>query len=192
MCYILQTMTDFLEAPYNSIEHPLSLIFALGAHAGQIVPDFSLRTKNGMSKGLCIKAILLGAVNCGLTDDELKEMMVRFQSYFSVRCVYKPEGDEKDEKFGALQDKMLEAARPRPDCFQVYATFSSQAKIDGLEIEVAMEQYFLEFERASDNSNKHFTDLEKNIIRALPTLSEWGRNFVAYHWDNFPAKSSGS
>ena len=191
MCHILQTITDFLEAPYNSVEHPLSLIFGLGAVAGQNVADFSLRTKIGTSKGLCIKAILLGAVNCNLTDDEVKEMMPRLQSYYSVRCIFKPEVNEKEEKFGALQSKMLEAARPRPDCFQAYATFSSQASVDGLHIDPALDQYFIEFEKSSDNSNKHWSDLEKHIIRALPTLSEAGRQAVSYHWDNFPAKQSG-
>jgi hypothetical protein len=192
MCHILQTITDFLEAPYDSVENPLSLIFGLGAVEGQNVPDFSLRTKIGMSKGLCIKAILLGAVNCDLTDDELKEMLPRFQSYYSVRCIFKPEGNEKDEKFSALQSKMLEGSRPRPDCFQGYATFSSQASSDGLEIDVALDQYFLEFEGGSDNSNKHWSDLEKHIIRALHTMTEAGRKAVSYHWDNFPAKQSGS
>jgi len=145
-----------------------------------------------MSKGLCIKAILLGAVNCDLTDDEVKEMLTRFQSYYSVRCIFKPEVNEKDEKFGALQSKMQEAARPRPDCFQGYDTFSAQAKLDGLEINAALDQYFLDFETSTDNSNKYWSELEKHIIRALPTLSEPGRKAVAYHWDNFPAKQSGS
>lgn len=192
MCYILQTVNDFLEAPYNSVENPLSLIFGLGAVEGQHVQDFSLRTKLGMSKGLCIKAILLGAVNCNLTDDEVKEMMPHFQSYFAVRCIFKPEGNEKEEKFGALQSKMLEASRPRPDCFQGFATFSIQATTDGLEILVALEQYFNEFETSSSNVNKQWSDLEKHIIRALPTMTEAGRKAVAYHWDNFPVKQSDS
>ena len=192
MCHILQTITDFLEAPYDSMNNPMSLIFALGSVAGQNVPDFSLRTKIGMSKNLSIKAILLAAVNTNLTDDEVKELLPTFQSYFSVRCLFKPEANEKDEKFSALQTKMLEASRPRPDCFQAYATFSTQAQLDGLEINTALDDYFDVFESSSDNSNKHWSELEKHIIRALPTLSEEGRQVVSYHWDNFPAKQSGS
>ena len=192
MCHILSTVIDFLEAPYNHLEHPLSLIFGLGATPGQNVEDFSLRTKIGMSKGLVIKAIVLAAVNCNLTDDEVRALMPQFQSYFSVRCIFKPEVNEKDEKFSAMQGKMQEAARPRPDCFQAYATFHAQAVADGLGEDVAFEQYFGEFESGSDNTNKHWSDLEKNIIRALPQMCPEGRKCVAYHWDNFPVKQSGS
>ena len=169
----------------------MSLIFGLGAVPGQPVEDFSLRTKLGMAKGLCIKAILLGAIECELTDDEVRELLPTFKSYFAVRCIFNPQGSEKQEKFGAMQSKMQEAARPRPDCFQGFNMFALQAILDGIQLEVAMDQYFEDFE-GTDNQSKMWSELEKHIIRSLLSLSPEGRAAVAYHWDNYPAKWSSS
>jgi hypothetical protein len=77
MCNISVTMGDLLEKPYDSQENPIIALFAKGAAPGEAIGPFSLRTKVGVSKQLAIKVILLAAVACDLSDEELLAMSHR-------------------------------------------------------------------------------------------------------------------
>ena len=191
MCHIIDSIPNFLEKPYDSQLNPMSVIFHAGVVIGQPVADFSLRVKLGMSKSLCIKTIILAAVSCDLSDEELQLLMPQFQSYFSAKAIYAPEGSEKEERFGAMQAKMQEAARPRPDCMQCYEVFAAQAIADGLDLPTAFLKYLDDFDNSA-NQNKHWSELERSIILQLIDLTDEGRKSVAYHWDNYAVQKSGS
>ena len=85
---------------------------------------------------------------------------------------------------------MQEAARPRPDCIQGYTTFIVQARAEGKDLTEVIDGYFSYFEESSQSMAKHWSDLEKNVIRVLHYLGPEGRKHLAYHWDHFPAKTS--
>ena len=192
MCHIIDSITNFLKSPYNSAMHPLSVIFPTGASIGQPVTDFSLRVKVGMSKSLCIKTIILAAVSCDLMDEEVLHLLPQFQSYFSAKAICAPEGTEKEEIFGAMQAKMQEAARPRPDCMQCYEVFAAQAKADGLDLPTAFQKYFDDFDNSINQNKQEWSELERCVILQLTDLTDECRKSIAYHWDNYPAQKSGS
>jgi len=192
MNFILQSSVDLLERPYDSMTHPIEVTFAKAAAPGSPVGDFSIRTSIGFAKSLAMKINIIAAVELGLSDTELGAALPEFQSYYGFRCICKPGSSDWELRKAAMQDKMAEAARPRPDVLQMFNTFRLQAAEDGEPYSTACPRYMEELEGATTNINRHMSDMEKVIVgKTLPALTASGIREVEYHWNLIrPANSA--
>ena len=71
MIYIFECIHNFLEKPYDSVENPLFVRFGSESRVGQPIADFTVHRRIGFSKSLAANAILLGAIEAELPDEEL-------------------------------------------------------------------------------------------------------------------------
>jgi hypothetical protein len=127
MVKIMDTITNMLDRPYDSVQNPIIVDFQAPAQAA--IEDYSVNHGIGFAKSLSAKALLLATINTQLTDEELEVVAPNLKALFSMQCTYQSTGDEKKDAFDALRQKMMEANRPRPDVIQISNLFLHQARV---------------------------------------------------------------
>jgi len=192
MIHVYECIQNFLEKPYNSMEHPLFVQLDADAVIGAPIKPFSVVHRIGFSKSLAAKAIIIGAIECGLGDEDVLIMKDHFEALYSMNAVLQ-ESDIRDQeaRFGTLRKKFEESSRPRPDPFNVLFTFKEQAKADGKPLSEVMGTYIEDFNSGSDVEAKQLSELEQCVVKILPELLPATQQSIEYHWDNYKSKQSG-
>lgn len=189
MVYIIRCCRDFCEKPYDSLANPIQVCW-WDCVPSTLIADFSVSVGVGFAKSLAIKMLLVAAVECQLTDDQLQVILPQVKALYSVRCIYKKATSKKQDRFEALQEKMAQASRPRPDPLQVASLLMAQCAEEGGTWDSHANQLIQEFQQGSEGDHRIISDLEVQIVKMVPQLDDETRTLLEYHWSNFPAKQS--
>ena len=169
MVYVLRLFREFLERPFDSASNPILVNFR-GLQPGAPIPLFQVSN---------------------LTDDEMTLLGPYLHALFAFKCIHRSSGNMKEDRFKALQEKFSESSRPRPDPVQISQILLQQCVEEGRSWKDGCQDLISQFNAGSGVDCKRLSELEQVIVTIFPNLLKETQELIAYHWSNYPAKTSG-
>ena len=188
---ITDCITNFLERPYSSATDPLDVLMPRGINVGAPIPDFSVRHSIGFAKSLTCRLLLFATVDMRWKDSDIRWFLPELQALFSVKAVYSPGTNARDQIQKSIGGKFMAAERTRPDIVQITHSLRERALDEGLDFGQALLKFIEEFQDDTMAAGRKFSDLEINALNAVPLFTDETLQKLDYHWQMYQMEVSG-
>ena len=188
---IQDCITNFLERPYSSSTDPLDVLMPRGIAVGATIPDFSVRHSIGFAKSLTCRLLLFATVDMRWKDSDIRLFLPELQALFSIKAVYSPGINARDQIQKSIGGKFMAAERTRPDIVQITHSLRDRALDEGVDFTQGLPKFIEEFQEDTMAAGRKFSDLEINALHTVPLCTDETLQKLDYHWQIYSMEVSG-